>query len=84
MGLFSLIGLAAAFCTTVAYVPQVLRIWKTRSTQDISLGMYLVMSLGLVLWLTYGISIGSLPVILANGATLVLTSIILVLKLREG
>ncbi len=84
MNVISLVGLAAAFCTTVAYVPQALRIWRTRSTQDISLGMYLVMSLGLVLWLAYGICIGSLPVILANGATLVLTSLILTLKLRQG
>lgn len=84
MGFVSIIGFGAALCTTIAYVPQVWRIWRTRSTQDISLGMYLVMSLGLVLWLIYGISIASLPIIVANSATLTLTSIILVLKLRKG
>ncbi len=84
MDLISWVGLGAAFCTTVAYVPQVMRIWRTRSTQDISLGMFLVMTMGLILWLIYGFSLGSIPVIAANGATLVLTSIILVLKLRHG
>lgn len=83
MGLVSIIGFGAAVCTTLAYVPQVWRIWRTRSTQDISLGMYLVMSLGLVLWLAYGISIHSLPIIVANSVTLVLTSIILVVKLLQ-
>ena len=82
--LIAFCGYAAAFCTTAAYVPQVVRIWRTRSTKDISLGMFLVMILGLVFWLVYGISIGSLPVIVANGATLVLTGTILVLKLRHG
>lgn len=82
--LLSLIGYTAAFCTTAAYVPQVWRIWRTRSTQDISLGMFVVMTLGLILWLIYGIALGSAPIIVANGATLVLATTILVLKLRGG
>ncbi len=82
--LVSAIGLAAAFCTTVAYIPQVVRIWRTRSTHDISLGMFSVMTVGLIFWMIYGISIGSLPVIVANGATLILTVTIIVLKLRHG
>jgi MtN3 and saliva related transmembrane protein len=82
--LASLAGFAAAFCTTAAYVPQVVRIWRTRSTQDISLGMFLVMTLGLIFWLIYGFAIGSLPVIVCNGATLIMTGTILVLKLRHG
>jgi len=82
--LIAFCGYAAAFCTTAAYVPQVWRIWRTRSTKDISLGMFLVMTVGLIFWLVYGISISSLPVIVANGATLVLTGTILVLKLRHG
>ncbi len=80
----SLIGFAAAFCTTAAYVPQVWRIWRTRSTQDISLLMFAVMTLGVILWLIYGILLSSAPVILANGTTLVLAVTILVLKLRGG
>ena len=84
MPLLSLIGFAAAFFTTVAYIPQVLRIWRTRSTADISLGMFVVMTIGVVLWLIYGILLGSAPVIVANGVTLVLSATILVLKLRGG
>jgi MtN3 and saliva related transmembrane protein len=82
--LISFAGLAAGFLTTAAYVPQVWRVWKTRSTRDISLGTFLALCLGLILWVVYGILAGSLAVILANSATLVLASIILVLKLKHG
>ena len=82
--LIEFFGFAAAFCTTAAYVPQVWRIWRTRSTQDISLGMFMVMTVGLIFWLVYGFAIGSLPVIVCNGATLVMTATILLLKLRHG
>jgi MtN3 and saliva related transmembrane protein len=78
------LGLAAAFCTTVAYVPQVVKTWKSRSTADISLGMYLVLMLGIVLWLAYGVLLGDLPVTLANGMALVLVGGILAFKLRYG
>lgn len=80
----SLIGYTAAFCTTVAYVPQVWRIWRTRSTEDISLGMFIVMTIGVILWLVYGVMVGSAPVVVCNGTTLVLSATILVLKLRGG
>jgi MtN3 and saliva related transmembrane protein len=82
--LISFFGFAAAFCTTAAYVPQVVRIWRTRSTQDISLWMFLVMTIGLVFWLIYGFSIRSLPIVVCNGATLAMTGTILVFKLRHG
>lgn len=82
--LIAFFGYAAAFCTTVAYVPQVVRIWRTRSTRDISLGMFLVMNFGLVCWLIYGFALGSMPIIAANGGTLIMTAIILVLKLKHG
>ncbi len=82
--LISIIGFAAAFCTTAAYLPQVIRTWRTRSTADISLGMFSVMTLGVALWLVYGIAIGSLPVIAANAVTLFLAATILILKLRHG
>ena len=82
--LVSLVGYAAAICTTAAYLPQVMRAWRTKSTADISLGMFSLMTLGVALWTVYGIAIASWPVILANGVTLVLTSAILLLKLRHG
>jgi MtN3 and saliva related transmembrane protein len=83
LGLTSL-GLAAAFCTTLAFVPQVVKTWKTRSTADISLSMYLVLVLGIVLWLAYGVLRGDAPLIVANGITLVLAGGILICKLRYG
>ena len=75
-------GLAAGFCTTFAFLPQVIKTWKTRSTHDISLGMFLVMVIGTGLWLFYGIMIGDLPLIAANGVTLVFAATILIFKFR--
>ena len=82
--MLTFLGLAAAFCTTIAYVPQVVKTWRTRSTADISLGMYLVLMLGIVLWLAYGIFLGDVPVTAANGISLVLVGSVLVLKIRYG
>ena len=84
MSKLTFLGLAAAFCTTVAFVPQVVKTWTTRSTGDISLSMFLVLVIGIVLWLTYGTLLGDVPLIVANGITLILAGIILVLKLRYG
>jgi MtN3 and saliva related transmembrane protein len=84
MALADYIGYAAAFCTTGAYVPQVLRVWRTRSTQDISLKMFLVLVTGLALWLTFGVLKGEWPIMLANGITLVLARAILLFKLKHG
>ena len=76
------IGLLAAVCTTVAFVPQLIRVWRLHSARDISLTMFLIFSLGTLLWLLYGIFIHSLPVILANAVTLALSLAILALKLK--
>lgn len=84
MSLMDYTGYAAAFCTTSAYVPQVLRVWRTRSTKDISLKMFLVLVTGLILWLAYGFWRGEMPLILANAVTLMLASIILYFKIRHG
>jgi MtN3 and saliva related transmembrane protein len=78
------IGLVAALLTTVAYVPQVVRIVKTRSAHDISWLMFGIFSVGVCLWLWYGIRAGALPLIVANGVTLTLAVTILVLKWRYG
>lgn len=79
-----LIGFAAATCTTVAYAPQAIKVWKTRSTGDISLGMFLAMVLGLALWLVYGLLSGDAPLVAANTITMVLAGGILLMKLRYG
>lgn len=82
MTLISILGFAAAFCTTVSFVPQAIRIIKTKHTKDISLAMYSLFNIGILLWLLYGIVIVSWPMILANAVTLLLTLIILYLKIR--
>lgn len=79
-----LIGFAAAFCTTAAFVPQAWLTWKTRSTQGVSLGMYSVFVTGVTLWLLYGLLLGAWPLIIANAITLVLSGFILGMKLRLG
>jgi len=76
------IGLAAAFCTTFAFVPQVVKTWRTRSTRDISLGMFAVLVLGTALWLVYGVLLADIPLIAANGITFCLAAVILYFKLR--
>ncbi|MVT71191.1 hypothetical protein GPL21_39815 [Bradyrhizobium pachyrhizi] len=77
-----LIGFAAATCTTVAYAPQFIKVWKTRSARDISLSMFLVMVLGLALWLIYGLLSGDAPLVAANAITMVLAGAILFMKLK--
>ena len=76
------IGFVAAFCTTAAFVPQLLRVLKLRSAREISLGTFLLFSMGVFLWLLYGLYIGSKPVIASNVVTLGLSVSILVLKIR--
>jgi MtN3 and saliva related transmembrane protein len=77
-----ILGFVAGILTTTAFVPQVVRVWRTRSTTDISLAMFLLFSLGVLLWLVYGVSIRSPPVVAANAVTLVLSVAILLAKLR--
>jgi len=76
------VGFVAAFLTTAAFVPQLLRVLRLRSAREISLPTFLMFSLGVFLWLIYGIYTGSKPVIASNVVTLVLSVSILVLKLR--
>jgi MtN3 and saliva related transmembrane protein len=79
-----LIGWLATTLTTIAFVPQVWRAWKTRSARDLSLPMYLIFTAGVVLWLTYGLMIQSWPIIVGNIVTLVLASSVLAMKLKFG
>jgi MtN3 and saliva related transmembrane protein len=78
------LGLAAALCMTASFMPQVMKTWKTRSTADISLGMYLVLVFGTVLWLAYGVFLEDTSLMVGNGITLVLAGRILLFKLRYG
>jgi MtN3 and saliva related transmembrane protein len=76
------IGSTAAICTTLSFLPQLIRVWRSKSAGDISLTMFLLFSFGVACWLVYGVGIGSAPVIAANAATLALALAILSLKLR--
>jgi len=76
------IGYVAATCTTLSFLPQLVRVLRLRSARDISLGMFLIFSVGTALWLTYGLLSHSKPVTAANAVTFMLSVTILALKLR--
>jgi MtN3 and saliva related transmembrane protein len=78
----STLGFIAGILTTAAFVPQVVKIWKTKHARDISLGMFAIFSSGVLLWLFYGIEIGAMPVIVSNAITLGLSLTILVFKIK--
>jgi len=78
----TLVGSVAAVCTTGAFVPQVVRVWRLKSAGEISLTTFSVFAFGTLVWLVYGLLIGSVPVILANAVTLVLALTIVLLKLN--
>lgn len=80
----TLIGLIAAICTTSSFVPQVIKILRSKRTQDVSLVMYAILTTGLFLWLVYGFIIHDIPLILANLISLTLSLSVLILKLKHG
>ena len=78
------IGYIAAFCTSMSFLPQALKVIKTKDTQSLSLSMYSVFSFGVAMWLVYGIVINDIPMILANVVTLFFALIILVMKIAHS
>lgn len=82
MDLISLLGYFAGTLTTLAFLPQLLKVIKTRSTKDISLLMFIVITIGIFLWLIYGLLIASPPIIIANLVTPAIASMILFFKLK--
>jgi MtN3 and saliva related transmembrane protein len=78
-----LIGYGAAILTTAAFVPQALKSWSSRDFSGVSLSMYSLFTLGVALWLLYGILLKSWPIILANLITLILASVVLLLKISH-
>lgn len=82
MDFVPLTGFAAGGLCTLAYLPQALHSFRTRSVQDLSLAMLLSLNAGLLLWVVYGVFIRSLPIILPNAITLMLAFPLLILKLR--
>jgi MtN3 and saliva related transmembrane protein len=83
LNLETLIGFAAAFCTTVSYIPQVKKCWQTGSTGDLSLKMLLILATGIALWVVYGIFKGDMVIIIANSVSLLLLCNLVVFKVRE-
>jgi MtN3 and saliva related transmembrane protein len=77
------LGLVAACLTTSSFLPQAIRIWRTRSARDVSLTMYVMMCAGNSLWLTYGVLIGSVSMIFANATCLLMVVSVLGLKIRD-
>ncbi len=77
----TIVGLMAGTLTTLAFLPQVIRTWRSRSTKDISLWMFLIFCTGISLWLIYGILLVDVPIIVANALTLVLAGTILWFKI---
>jgi MtN3 and saliva related transmembrane protein len=77
----SFLGFIAAFCTTIAFIPQAVKIYKSKHTKDISLGMFSLLNIGIVLWLWYGLIIKSYPIIISNAVTLAFALYILITKI---
>ena len=77
-------GYLAAAMTTLAFVPQAVKTIRTKDTRSISLGMYVVFTIGIAFWLVYGIALDSMPMILSNIVTFLLSATILTMKLKHG
>lgn len=76
------LGLIAGVLTTIAYLPQLIKTWKTKSAHDLSWSMLIVLCAGIILWLVYGFYIQNIPIIAANIVTFVFAAMILMLKIR--
>ena len=83
MTLTDLMGFVAAIGTTGAFIPQAMKVFRTKKTDDLSQGMYILLSVGILLWVIYGVMIGSLPIIIANGVTFLMTFYILVIIIKQ-
>lgn len=81
MNWITLLGISAGVLTTISFLPQVIKTWKTKHTKDISLSMYSIFVVGVLLWLVYGIVRQDIPIILANSVTVLLAGFVLIMKL---
>ena len=80
----SVVGLIAGTCTTIAFIPQVVHTLRSRNTSSISLGMYILFVFGIAMWLCYGVLLSDLPLVITNLITLMLSSSILIMKIRNS
>jgi MtN3 and saliva related transmembrane protein len=77
------VGYVAGVLTTVAFVPQLMKTWRSQSAADLSLTMLTAFTVGILLWLVYGLALASWPLVLSNAITLALTALLLKLKVRD-
>ena len=82
IGLITLLGLVAATCTTISFLAQAIKTIKTRHTKDLSIGMYTLLTTGVLFWLVYGFLIKDVPIILANAIALIFTATTLFLIIK--
>jgi MtN3 and saliva related transmembrane protein len=80
--MITIVGLAAAACTTFSFLPQAIKVIKTKNTKDLSLAMYSIFTAGVFLWLVYGVFVRDIPIIIANSITFILAATILIMKIR--
>jgi MtN3 and saliva related transmembrane protein len=78
----TLLGITAGTLTTIAFLPQLFKVWRSKSAKDISMTWLVTFSSGVLLWLIYGLLLRQLPIVLANAVTLGLTWVILGFKLK--
>ena len=77
-----ILGILAGTLTTISFIPQVIKIYRTKDTKDLSLATFTIFSCGVSFWLAYGILVGEWPIILANGITLILSFMIIAMKIK--
>tara|TARA_B100000214_G_scaffold181489_1_gene130838 strand:- start:542 stop:799 length:258 start_codon:yes stop_codon:yes gene_type:complete len=81
--IYESVGFIAAILTTTGFVPQVYKIYKEKNAKGVSLTMYIILFIGVLLWLVYGVLIGSLSIIIANGVTAILQLLVIIFKLKN-
>lgn len=84
MPFIDIIGYVAGFLILISLVPQIVKSWRSKSTKDLSLARYLIYTAGIALWLTYGVAINNLPMMITNSVALILACSILYLKFKYG
>lgn len=82
MNFLNILGMVAGTLCTISFLPQLVKIWKSKSAKDISMGMFIIFSIGISLWILYGFFIKSFPIVVANLATLLLAFIIIIMKVK--
>ena len=80
----TIVGLLAGLCTTLSFIPQIVKIYRTGRTQDLSLSTYVLLVIGLYLWVVYGVVLDQIAIILPNMLVLAMALYIIVLKIKKG